>query len=402
MLDRNWTPERVRHNFQIDLIGGITGGIFIAVLVAFMPVVVRRMGGSPLDVALVVAAPFIGHLLSPVFAYLLTGFHPVRVVVASIALARAVFLVGMLVATTPLMFAMSTVAFWVIAIANVAAYTALMAGIYPQGERAQAMSRVRMGAAVAGIAAAALAGAFIDAVPAAWAFAAATVVSLPGALQFARIRYDGPAERALRRGAGTIARDIWGDRRFRLLLLSFSVFGFGNLMNLAVVPILLVDHFDAPNAFVGLFTALQSATMIVAFLFVGRRIDRGSSLRFTLYNTALVLLLPLGYLLAPTTWALLPIAVVGGIVLAGAEITYHTNVVQLAPVGRVLEYAAAQSFLLGVRGTAAPFAASALMAAIEPRAVLVVGLTFMLAGLAVMTRAVREPTAERVIEAAPA
>ena len=390
MTDPNWAPWRVRRNFQIDFFGAVCAGIFVSVLVSFMPVVVRRMGGTPTDVAIVVGAPFVGHFLAPFFTYLLAHLPAVRVVAGTSTVARLTFFAGVLVATTPLMLALTTVAFWVVTIANVAAYTALMRGIYPDRERAHVMGKVRVGASVAGIAAAAIAGAVIDAVPAQWVFAGAALLSLPGSIAFFRVEHEGTGGFGTRRSALAIARDVWSDHRYRRLLLSFSVFGWGNLMNFAVFPIMLVDHFDAPNTFVGILSAAQSATMVVAYVVVGRLIDRGSSLRQTFLGTLLILLVPLGYIAAPAYWALLPVAFFAGIAQASGELTYHTNVVQLAPPGRIPDYAASQSLLLGIRGSLAPFAASALLGVYEPRVVLAIGLGFMVVGTIIMAGAVRE------------
>ncbi len=371
-----------------------------------MPVVVRRMGGSTFDVALVVAGPFIGHLISPVGIYLLSGLPPVRVVAGVVTTARGVFLAGVLVATTPLMLAMTTVAFWTVTIANIAAYTTVMAAIYPSGERAQAMGRVRMGAAVAGIASAAVAGVVIDAVPAQLVFAAVALISIPGGVAFFWIRDEGRTEVTSRRPIHHVARDIWNDRRYRRLLFANTVFGLGNLMNGTVIPLMLVDHFDAPNSFVGATAALASLTAVAAYLVWGRLIDRGSSLQLSAYGSALLLLVPLTYLLAPNIWFLVPLAVVQGLVNAAFEITFHTNVVQAAPPGRVLDYATAQSFILGIRGTIAPFLASVLLGILEPRVVLLVILTFMTAGISLYFRAVREfapvPASEPARAAEPA
>jgi MFS family permease len=385
----NWAPARVRSNFRIDLFSAVSGGVYTAVLVTFMPVVVRRLGGSTTDVAIVVAAPFVGHLLSPLFTYLLSGFPAVRVVAGSVTLARATFLAGVLVATTPLMLAATTVAFWVISVANIAAYTTLMHGIYPDRERAQAMANVRVGGAIAGIFAAAVAGTFIDVVPAAIVFAAAALIGLPGSLAFFGVRYEGPARPSTRRSVGAIASGVWADRRYRRLLLAFTVFGVGNLMNGAVFPIMLVDHFNASNSFIGAMIAVQSATMVVAYLIWGRVIDRGSSIRLTLVISVVAILVPIGYIAAPDVWALVPVAVITGIVVAGGEITFFTNIVQLAPRDRIGEYAAAQSLLMGLRGTAAPFLASALLGVADPRVVLLIGVIFMTAGAAITAGAVR-------------
>ena len=394
------SPELVRRNFRIDVFGGVCAGLYAAVLLAFMPVVVRRMGGSSFEVALVVAAPFIGHLLSPIGIYLLSGLPAVRVVAGVVTASRAVFIAGVLVATTPLMLAMTTLAFWVITISNIAAYTAVMAAIYPGSERAQAMGKVRIGASIAGIAAAATAGIVIDVVPATYVFAAAALLSLPGAIGFFWIRDEGRTATAGRRSTFAVAREIWNDHRYRRLLTANTVFGLGNLMNVVIVPIMLVDHFNAPNSFVGATAALASMTAIVAYLFWGRMIDRGSSLQLSAYGSSLLLLVPLTYMFAPSIWFLVPLAVIQGIVSACFEITYHTNVVQAAPPGRVLDYATAQSFLLGIRGTIAPFAASLLMTLIEPRMVLAVAIAFMVVGLSLYYRAVRQYAPTAPVEAA--
>ena len=389
-MDGNWAPARVRRNFRIDTFSAICGGVYVAVLVAFMPIVVRRMGGTTTDVAIVVAAPFVGHLLSPLTSYLLTGLPIVRVVAGAVTLARATFLAGVLFAATPLMLAVTTVAFFVISVANIGAYTALMQGIYPDSERAQAMGRVRIGAAVAGIAGAAIAGTFIDIAPAQWVFAVAALVGLPGAIAFFWVRYDGSARGIERRSIPDIARGVWADHKYRRLLLSFTVFGIGNLMNVAVYPIMLVDNFKASNSFIGAMTAVSSATMIVAYLIWGRMIDRGSSIRLTLVNTVVTLLVPIGYIAASDVWLLIPVSIVAGIVNAGGEITFFTNIVQIAPRERISEYATAQSLLMGLRGTAAPFVASALLGVADPRVVLLIGVVFMTAGAAIMAGAVRQ------------
>ena len=388
-MDVNWAPARVRRNFRIDTFSAICGGVYISVLITFMPIVVRRLGGSTIDVAIVIAAPFVGHLLSPISAYLLMGFPQVRVVAGTVTLARATFLAGILVAATPLMLAMTTVITFIISVANISAYTALMQGIYPDRERASAMANVRIGGAIAGIAAAAVAGTFIDVIPAAWVFAAAALIGLPGAATFFLVRYDGLAKVAQRRSLVTIARDVWADHKYRRLLLSFTVFGIGNLINVAVYPILLVDHFNASNSFIGAMSAVSSATMIVAYLVWGRMIDRGSSIRLTLLNTVVTLLVPIGYIAAADVWLLIPVAIVGGIVNAGGEITFFTNIVQIAPRDKIGEYATAQSLLMGLRGTAAPFVAAGLLAVADPRVVLLIGVIFMTAGCAIMAGAVR-------------
>jgi len=98
--ERNWSAERVRSNFRIDAFSGVMAGVYLGVIVAFLPVVIRRMGGSTEDVALVVAGPFIGHLFSPVFGYLLARFRPVAITAVTATASRTLFLIGVLVVAT--------------------------------------------------------------------------------------------------------------------------------------------------------------------------------------------------------------------------------------------------------------------------------------------------------------
>jgi hypothetical protein len=110
---------------------------------------------------------------------------------------------------------------------------------------------------------------------------------------------------------------------------------------------------------------------------------------------------PIGYLVAPGTWALLPVAVIIGIAVSSGELTAFTNIVHMAPRARIGEYAAANAFLLGVRGTAAPFAAAALLGMVQPQVVLVLGTLLMTTGALVLAQLVRAPVASSA-EAAPA
>src|SRR5207244_10779242 len=150
--------------------------------------------------------------------------------------------------------------------------------------------------------------------------------------------------------------------------------------------------------------AVSSGTMVVAYIIWGRMIDRGSSIRLTLVTTAVTLLVPVGYFAAADVWLLIPVAIVAGIVNAGGEITFFTNIVQIAPRDRIAEYATAQSLLMGLRGTAAPFVAAALLGVTDPRVVLLIGIIFMPAACALMAGAVRliaptiVPSARVVVE----
>src|SRR3989442_14568213 len=122
--------------------------------------------------------------------------------------------------------------------------------------------------------------------------------------------------------------------------------------------------------------AVSSLTMVMAYIIWGRMIDRGSSIRLTRVNTVVALLVPIGYIAAGDVWLLIPVAIVAGIVNAGGEITFFTNIVQIAPRDRIGEDATAQAMLMGARGTAPPFIPAAPLRVARPRLVPPIGVCF--------------------------
>lgn len=390
MTEEALAAERVRANFRVDFASAVFGAALFGFVVPFMPIVVRRQGGSEFEVSLVVAAAFIGHVAAPVGAYLLSGRSAVRTIATVSTVARIAFLVGILASPTPLLLAASYVLFWVLALSTIACYTAVMQGIYPDEQRATAMGRVRVGSSFAGIVAALAGGALLELAGAPrLVLAAAVALSLVGAVGFAFVRYDDRAAPARVRSPLRLVPMVLADRTFRRYLLAFTVLGFGNLMGATLYALLLVDRFDASNAFIGIYAATSAAATMLGYLFWGRRIDRSSSVAMTTWNSALLVGLPITYLLARDPLFLLPAAAIAGFTLAGGDLTFYTNMVQLAPRGRAADYMNAQSFVLGARGAIAPFAASALLLATSATTLLLIILGLIVAGVLLLRTAAR-------------
>src|SRR5439155_721613 len=189
---------------------------------------------------------------------------------------------------------------------DVAAYTALMQRIDPDDVRATAMGRVRIAANAATLVASFVGGAVLQVTnDPPRVFAAAGLISMAGSLLFLAIRHDEPMARPRPASPLRLLPMAWRDATFRRFLIASTVFGFANLTAATLFPLLLVDRFDAPNAFVGLYTATSAAATMAGYWFWGRRIDRGSSIRLALANTALLLAVPALYLFAPSIWVLL-------------------------------------------------------------------------------------------------
>jgi MFS family permease len=238
----------------------------------------------------------------------------------------------------------------------------MVQSIYPDEQRGVAMSRVRMMANLVGIGSTLAGGAFLMVDDPRAVLALATLVSFGAPFFFLFMRYDHVARPVMlspiRLGSLAVR-----DTAFRNYLIATTFIGFGNAMGGTVYPILLVDRFNAPATLVGLMAATQAVATIAGFQFWGRRIDRGSSVVLLRSNALVMMLLPLTYLVAPNAIFLLVGSVVAGVTAAMMELSFFTSIIELAGT-RVEQYMAAQSFILGVRATLAPFVACALMLAL--------------------------------------
>src|SRR5207247_11433468 len=73
-------PPRTRANAQVDFLAAILYGAFGGLTLPFIPVMGRRLGATPLQVSLLVAAPAIVFLLSFWIVNAVRPVHPVRLV----------------------------------------------------------------------------------------------------------------------------------------------------------------------------------------------------------------------------------------------------------------------------------------------------------------------------------
>jgi MFS family permease len=399
----NLAPERVRWNLRVDIATAVVGATMSGFVVPFMPVMVRRMGGSDFEVSLVIAAAFFGHLLSPIGVYVLSRAPLVSASALPPTVGRAIFALGALSATTPLSLAVPYVAYYILSVANIGAYTMLMQRIYPSEVRATAMGRVRISANAAVLVASFAGGAVLQVSnDPARVLAGAGFISVAGALIFLGIRHDEAMARPRLASPLGLLPLAWADATFRRFLMASMVFGFANIVAGTIYPLLLVDRFDVSNAFVGVYTATSAAATMVGYWFWGRRIDRGSSIRLALSNTTLLLAVPAIFLVAPSAWLLLVAAAISGFNLAGGDLTFVTTVLQIAPRERVADYMAAQSFTLGLRGAIAPFVAAGLLLFIDANLILAAVIVFMAAGIVLHRGVVMRVESRRVVAPAAA
>ncbi len=385
---RPWIPAPVRRNAAIDITAAAFFGLWGGLTTPFIPFMGRRLGASPLEVSVLVAAQSVVLVLSLWAVNLLRIGHPVRVVIIPSLIARALFLAMPLV-RTPEEYVILIVVHFAIAQMNSLGYAQVMRVIYPDDVRGRIMGVVRVGMALCWIAASLLGGRLMQLVDFRWVFAAAAVFGMTSSAVFSRIRLPAvpePEERTSLREVRRILREDHGYRRF---LTGLFIYGFGTWLYGPAVAILLVDVLHATSFQAGLLGAVTSTTWLFSYYYWGRMMDRRSAAMTMSRVVFIGSLTPLIYLTALNGWMVQGAGITEGLTSAGFDIGWIGAVLQYAPVGHIRHYAAIWNFLVGLRAGTAPFLAGVLIPIIGVRWIFAIAACGTFAGALLMRAAIR-------------
>ncbi len=374
--------------YRWDALAGLLGGIYMGAIFPFVMRIARAdLQASRLEISLLMAAPFIGSMLAPLWARQMVGRAKMPFCVYSWVFARSLFF-GMFLVTQAWHFVLLLCLAQIIGSIAGPAYTALMKDIYPDEERGRAMGLVRVGAYSALLLTSFLAGHLLDrGVPFAWVFSVAAVVGILGAWSFSRIpvHESTPSSRPPERvSAFAFWLQTLGilryNRGFFWFAASVMTYGFGNLVAFTLYPLYQVDRLNITNTQVAILTNAASICSIVSFVYWGYFMDKYGALWTALVNILIQCVMPVVYLLSGAWWHLVPAAVAQGVAGAGIELAYLNVILTLSEEGKEAQYQALHSMLLGVRGTLAPFVAVPILHWLGFQASFVVCLALMLLG----------------------
>jgi MFS family permease len=366
-------------------------------------------------------APFLGNLLALFWARAMEGKRKVPFVKWSHLGARFMVLLSMFaVGAWP--FALILSACQIIGTVATPAYAAIIKDVYPDDQRGRILSYTRAAILVAQIGSTLVAGWLIGIYGYRFVFPVAAIIGIAAAIIFSRIN---PAEDEMEEETAgppvpvgqklkETAHFIWStlgilkeDHAYRWFALSVFTYGFGNLMTVPLIPVIQVDELHVQPRDVAVLANISQVVAIVGYFYWGRYVDRKSPQRAVVVNVLLNSLIPLVYIVTAfvpgaNAWTLMPAFIISGIVMAGIDLSYFNALLTFAGPDNVSRYQALQSFLLGIRGTIAPFAGSALASVLEAhghnlRWVFAVGLVFMLAGAWMQAMAMRRQEGHRMI-----
>lgn len=410
MLPSRAVPVAVRPAYRLDRKASLFAGVYSGSIFPFVGVIARGvLHASGFEISVMTAAPFVGYLLAIFYANAVEGKRKVRSMVAPFFLCRLILFL-MMFATTSWTFVLLLAAAQVVAGLAGPATAAVLKEIYPDDCRGRIMSYNRVAFTLSGAMVALPVGWLLkqEAVGYRVIFPVAAVVGMIGSAIYLRIedlyRHKWPPEpppvpwreriawhtvcasatstlRFLRDTFGIFQQDI----NYRWFALSVFTYGFGNLMIGPLIPIYQVDRLHITTAQLGLLTQIAQVAMIFAYFYWGRYVDLKSPLRAVVVNVLLNALIPLVYFFSGNVWHLVPAFVLQGITNAGIDLSYFNSILTFANEENAARYQALHSFLLGIRGTLAPFAGVAILHALEQsgtdvKYLFLVGLVLILAG----------------------
>ena len=390
-------PRAARHSLNWDLIAGACAGAYQGMTFPFFVRIARgELGASETLVALMTAAPFVGNLLSPVWARQMEGRAKMPFCLLSWISARFLLLLMPLAATGS---AFVGIVFLLQFIGTVGspAYTSLMKDIYPDRARGRLIGYVRVGVQSLMFVATLCAGRLLDHnVSYRVLFPIAGLLGIGAALSFARVRPLDPGP-VLKEGRALSAREFTLDTlsilrdniAYRWFALSVFTYGFGNLMVQPLYQLYQVDVLRISNTQIANLANFASLMAIVGAFFWGRFIDRHGAPRTVLLSILLITLIPLVYLSARSVPWLFFASALSGFGFAGIELSYLTSILAYAEPGRAAQYQSLHSLLLGVRGVLAPLIGVPLMHALGYHGVFWLALVIMIVGAYVQWLATR-------------
>jgi MFS family permease len=411
--ERLGVPRVTRYSLAWDMVAGLSAGAFMGMTMPFLTKIARgELHTSQSAISLLVAAPFIGNLFSPLWARQMEGKEKLPFCLYSWGFARALLLL-MPFAFTGNIFILLITLLQIIGTVATPAYTSIMRDIYPDAARGRLMGYVRVCVQSAMFLATLITGRLLDSgISFRYLFPLAGIFGIGAALGFSHVRSlpakndpVGTLPRSLpptsdARATGFLyetVRILKHNRAYRYFALSVFVYGFANLLVQPLYGLYQVDVLHISSTQIANLTNAGSLCAIAGSFFWGRFMDRKGPPTTVMYGIVFIALIPVIYLLTTRVEALFLAAFLSGMGGAAIELSYLSSILLYAERERTAQYQSLHSLLLGVRGVIAPLVGIPLIHAFGYHTVFFFAFLVMLVGAALQGFAVRVDKREKTL-----
>lgn len=381
MLLSGQYPSAVRRNFYYDLASGLFFGLYFGGVNNFILVQARRLGASPFWVSFLAALPCIWMICSPLWVTLFGEKNPFQGILVFDGLSR-LSLVFLLFSSSPGWYMIVFCFHYLLSSVSATIYGKAMRLAYPTGARGQLMGLVRIGVSLTAIASASLAGILLPIWGVQRFFAFSAFFGVLSALSFGQLKPVG-SETLLEKtlASSSSFRILRDDPDFCNFMISLFLVGFGNWVATPIYVVYQVDVLKVRDGFISVMAIITSLSALVSYYVWGRHTDRHPPLVLSSWIFFFNLFIPFIYFLARSSWPLLLIAFIQGLLNAGGDIVTLNNVISFAGEENISSYMGVHIALLGLRGTIGPFLGPLLLPVLGLKGLFLLAFLLMVSGL---------------------
>lgn len=348
----------VRHNVWIETYASMIYGVFWAVTVGFMPVVLRKMGATTSELAIYVVFQSLGLIFTPISAVLFQRYPIIKIANSIWAVGRSMFLLVPLVAGNVQLFMVLLGIFWICEIMPSPGYVRLLERLYPDNLRGRIMGFVRIGMTFAILCMTPIAGWLLDTYSYTIVLPCIAIVGLAASAMFQRLKVDDSpvlvAPGVARPPFLTMLREIAKNRSFMMFLSLNTLFGCGTLLGAPLYAIVQVNRLELSYTQVGYLGLIQSVTWLLGYFFWGNMVDRRGPVWVLVISMLCGALMPFGFMFATSIWWLVPAFIGQGLLMGGFDLGFTTTAMALADRKRLEIYFSVVHLVSGVRGIVIP------------------------------------------------
>ncbi|MBF0546874.1 MAG: MFS transporter [Candidatus Riflebacteria bacterium] len=374
-------PPQDQYSYVIDSISGAYYGLYMGFLLPFVPMVLKRLGATNLQMGLCMSIPYFAYLVSPFLLPFFNKFKALDVICILTGIFRpTVIAIGIFSGK------------WIILIIyllnqvaegmGVSIYIRLLEAAYSDEGRGLALGYQKAFQSICQLMGFFLGGILIDQGHAVMAFGFAGLSGFLSSLTFLRVlkgKYSPEFSTTIMRGS-EVLKTFVDNKTFFWMNISVTFFYFGSILLVAAQPTYFVDKFDISNSSIGFLNSLSSMVAIVFFPLFGTYATRGTPQKALLMCFFVGMFEPWVNIFAPTTAFLTISFFMCGAHNAGFEVSWPLILIKTVPTEKIAFYVSVFILLLGVRGTIAGMLSNTLIPIIGVEKVLALSGLLMAAG----------------------